>query len=85
MNATTDNTQPDALAIIPQGKTRCIIIRLATFKGVTRLDMREHYAGDNGEWLPTRQGVGFPCDERVSLLVEAIRKAQELLASEVQP
>ncbi len=78
-------TTAPPLAIIPKGKTRCIIVRLAAFKGVTRLDIREHYHDDNGEWLPTKQGIGFPCDERVSLLVDAIRKAQDILASGVQP
>lgn len=70
----------EPLAIIPKGKTRCIVVRLATFKGVTRLDIRENYLGENGEWLPTKQGIGFPCDERVSLLIDAIQQAQDLLA-----
>jgi len=78
---TTHTTAPaEPMTIIPKGKTRCIIVRLASFKGVTRLDIREHYLGDNDEWLPTRQGIGFPCDERVGLLIEAIRQAQDHLA-----
>ena len=74
----------EPLAIIPKGKTRCIIVRLATFKGVTRLDIREHYRDDNGEWAPTKQGLGFPCDERVGLLIQAIQQAQDLLAGGAQ-
>ncbi len=82
INATTAPAEP--LAIIPKGKTRCIIVRLATFKGVTRLDIREHYRDDNGEWAPTKQGLGFPCDERVGLLIQAIQQAQDLLAGGAQ-
>ena len=70
----------EPLAIIPKGKTRCIVVRLATFKGNTRLDIREHYQGDNGEWLPTKSGVTMPADERVGLLIDAIQQAQDLLA-----
>ena len=81
-NVTTAPSEP--LAIIPKGKTRCIIVRLATFKGVTRLDIREHYRDDNGEWAPTKQGLGFPCDERVGLLIQAIQQAQDLLAGGAQ-
>lgn len=73
------------LAVIPKGKTRCIMVRLSTFKGVTRLDIREHYRDDNGEWAPTKQGIGFPCDERVGLLIDAIRQAQELIGRGVKP
>ena len=72
-------------AIIPKGKTRCIMVRLATFKGNTRLDIREHYRDDNGEWLPTKSGVTMPADERVGLLVDAIRQAQELIGRGVKP
>jgi len=80
---TTTTTAPaEPLAIIPKGKTRCIIVRLSSFKGVTRLDIREYYLGDTGDWLPTRQGIGFPCDERVALLIDAIRQAQDLLAGD---
>lgn len=83
--ALPEETPAEPLAIIPKGKTRCIIVRLSTFKGVTRLDIREHYRDDNGEWLPTKQGIGFPCDERVGLLVDAIRQAQELIGRGVKP
>lgn len=78
--ALPEETPAEPLAIIPKGKTRCIIVRLASFKGVTRLDIREHYRDDNGEWAPTKQGIGFPCDERVGLLIDAIQQAQDLLA-----
>lgn len=79
-------TQPEPLAIIPKGKTRSIHVRLATFKGVTRLDIREHYRDDDtGEWLPTKSGVAMPADERVGLLVEAIRQAQEVIGKEETP
>ena len=83
--ALPEETPAEPLAIIPKGKTRCIIVRLSTFKGVTRLDIREHYRDDNGEWLPTKQGIGFPCDERVGLLVDAFRQAQELIGRGVKP
>lgn len=83
MNTATAPAEP--LAIIPKGKTRCIIVRLASFKGVTRLDIREHYRDDNGELAPTKQGIGFPCDERVGLLIDAIRQAQELIGRGVKP
>jgi len=79
------NAPVEPLAVIPKGKTRCIMVRLATFKGATRLDIREHYQGDNGEWLPTKSGVTMPADERVGLLVDAIRQAQELIGREVKP
>lgn len=78
MNATTAPVEP--LAIIPKGKTRCIIVKLATFKGVTRLDIREYYPDNDGNWAPTKQGIGLPCDERVGLLIDAIQQAQDLLA-----
>lgn len=81
---TTTNAPAEPLAFIPKGKTRCIIVRLATFKGNTRLDIREHYRDDNGEWAPTKQGLGFPCDERVGLLIQAIQQAQDLLAGGAQ-
>ena len=75
---TMNDSEP--LAIIPKGKTRCIIVRLATFKGNTRLDIREHYRDDNGEWAPTKSGITLPADERVGLLIDAIQQAQDLLA-----
>ncbi len=79
-------TQPEPLAIIPKGKTRCIIVRLATFKGATRLDIREHYRDDDtGEWLPTKSGVTMPANERVGLLIDAIRQAQEVIGKEETP
>lgn len=74
------NAPAEPLAVIPKGKTRCIMVRLATFKGAFRLDIREHYQGDNGEWLPTKSGVTIPADERVCLLVDAIQQAQDMLA-----
>lgn len=70
--ALPEETPAEPLAIIPKGKTRCIVVRLATFKGVTRLDIREHYKGDNGEWAPTKSGITLPADERVGLLIDAI-------------
>lgn len=74
-------TDSETLAIIPKGNTRSIHVRLATFKGATRLDIREHYLGDDGEtWMPTQKGVTFPADGRVALLIEAIQFAQETLA-----
>ena len=83
--ALPEETPAEPLAIIPKGKTRCIIVRLATFKGNTRLDIREHYRDDNGEWLPTKSGVTMPADERVGLLIDAIRQAQELIGRGVTP
>ena len=78
--ALPEETPAEPLAIIPKGKTRCIVVRLATFKGNTRLDIREHYQGDNGEWAPTKSGITLPADERVGLLIDAIQQAQDLLA-----
>ena len=77
---TTTTAPAEPLVIIPKGKTRCVIVRLADFKGVMRLDIREHYRDDNGNWAPTKQGVGIPCDERIGLLIEAIRQAQTTIA-----
>lgn len=84
--ALPEETPAEPLAVIPKGKTRSIHVRLATFKGATRLDIREHYRDDEtGEWLPTRQGVGIPCDERVVRPIDAIRQAQELIGRGVKP
>ena len=78
---TTNPLPNDAIAIIPKGKTRRIEVKLTTFKSEQRLDIREYYQNEVNGWQPTQRGIAIPCDNRITLLIEAIQKAQDVINS----
>lgn len=59
------------------------IIQISKFKGKVRIDLREYYNDDNGEWKPTKKGVSLDkaqwekIQSLMSLINEAIEELEE--------
>jgi hypothetical protein len=59
-----------------------IKVRLAEHGGKQRLDIRQFYMGDEGDWCPSRRGVSIH-PEHVAELVQMVARAEALLNGKV--
>jgi len=72
------------LAAIPRTATEQIQVQINEYKGKKYLDLRVYYTTDGGlSWSPTKKGVTFAPD-KLEELKEAIEKAREEFASELE-
>jgi hypothetical protein len=54
-------------------------VRLGEHQGKQRLDIREWFMGDEGNWCPSRRGISIP-PEHVGELAQMMARAEALLA-----
>jgi len=57
-------------------------VRLSEHQGKPRLDIRQWYMGDEGEWCPSRRGISI-MPEHVGELAQMLVRAEALLAGKV--
>jgi hypothetical protein len=58
-----------------------VVVQIKSFEGVTFLDIRQFFTGDDGKSLPTKKGIAIglrKLDELAGLIDKAIAKAHEL-------
>ncbi len=48
---------------VPLGSQKVIRVQTGTYKGKRRLDLRQYYQNDSGEFAPTQRGIFIPLDE----------------------
>jgi hypothetical protein len=57
-------------------------VRVAEHQGRQRVDIREWFLSDKGEWCPGRRGIGIK-PEHVGELAQMVARAEALLAGKV--
>ena len=58
-----------------------VVVQIKEFEGITFLDIRQFFTGEDGKSFPTKKGVAIglrKLDELVGLINKAITKAREL-------
>jgi hypothetical protein len=58
-----------------------VVVQIKQFEGVTFLDIRQFFTGDDGKSLPTKKGIAIglhKLDELAGLINKAIAKARAL-------
>src|SRR5215471_6818876 len=57
-------------------------VQLSEHQGKPRLDIRQWYMGDEGEWCPSRRGISIT-PEHVGELAQMVARAEALLAGKM--
>lgn len=57
-------------------------VRLAEHGGKSRLDIRQFYMGDEGDWCPSKRGVSIP-PEHLSEVMAMLQRAKALLEGKI--
>ena len=54
-------------------------VQVSTFKGKPRVDIREYYMAEDGEWKPTKKGISLDLEQWTKLqeLIPMINEATE--------
>jgi Transcriptional Coactivator p15 (PC4) len=59
-----------------------VLVRIVEYKSHIRVDVRQWYLSDDGEWCPGRSGVGIPV-ERLADVQKMLERAASLLNGKV--
>lgn len=61
-------------------KTKSVQVNIEEYKGITGLDIREWYQGEDGKWFPTSKGIRVQLDT-ITPLITLLEQAEATLVS----
>lgn len=63
--------EPVILATLPRARDARIEIKIVTWQGRQRIDIREHFFARDGQWRPTPKGTSIRMHE-IGALIDAL-------------